>query len=35
VAHLRNLLEGLGHTLATPAEARAALALKGPDEVSF
>ncbi len=35
VQHLRRLLEGLGHILATPAEARAMLGLKGPDKVAF
>ncbi|MBL4919368.1 3-keto-5-aminohexanoate cleavage protein [Szabonella alba] len=35
VTRLRGMLEGLGHTLATPAEARAMLGLKGPDKVGF
>jgi hypothetical protein len=29
------MLHDLGHTLATPAEARAMLGLKGPDKVAF
>ena len=35
VTKLRGMLEGLGHTLATPDEARAMLGLKGPDKVAF
>jgi uncharacterized protein (DUF849 family) len=35
VTKLRGMLEGLGHTLASPDEARAMLGLKGPDQVAF
>ena len=35
VTKLRGMLEDLGHTLATPDEARAMLGLKGPDKVAF
>ncbi len=35
VVKLRALLEALGHSLATPDEARAMLGLKGPDKVGF
>jgi uncharacterized protein (DUF849 family) len=35
VRKVRGILEGLGLELATPAEARAALALKGGDKVNF
>ena len=35
VAKIRNLVEELGHEVATPAEARKALALKGSDLVGF
>jgi uncharacterized protein (DUF849 family) len=32
---MRRLLEELGHEIATPAEARDILALKGGDQVGF
>ncbi|WP_445810813.1 3-keto-5-aminohexanoate cleavage protein [Yoonia sp.] len=35
VTKLREMLEGLGHSLASPDEARAMLGLKGPDQVAF
>jgi uncharacterized protein (DUF849 family) len=35
VAKIRRIIEELGHSVATPAEARAMLALKGGDRVSF
>jgi uncharacterized protein (DUF849 family) len=35
VAKIRRILEELGHSIATPAEARAILALKGGDQVGF
>jgi len=35
VAKMRRILEELGHSIATPAEARAMLALKGGDKVGF
>jgi uncharacterized protein (DUF849 family) len=35
VAKIRRILEELGHDIATPAEARAMLALKGGDRVAF
>ena len=35
VAKMRRILEELGHEIATPAEARAMLALKGGDKVGF
>ena len=35
VARVRKILEGLGLDVATPAEARAMLQLKGPDKVAF
>ena len=35
VTKLRGMLEALGHSLATPDEARAMLGLKGPDQVAF
>lgn len=35
VAKIRRILEELGHEIATPAEARAMLALKGGDRVGF
>ncbi|MDX1820946.1 MAG: 3-keto-5-aminohexanoate cleavage protein [Paracoccaceae bacterium] len=35
VIKLRDMLHDLGHTLATPAEARGMLGLKGPDKVAF
>jgi uncharacterized protein (DUF849 family) len=35
VAKMRRILEELGHEVATPAEARAMLALKGGDKVGF
>ena len=35
VRHVRQLLEGLGLTIATPDEAREILSLKGADQVSF
>ena len=35
VAKIRNLIEELGHEVATPAEARQMLALKGADMVGF
>ena len=35
VRHVRQLLEGLGLTIATPDEARELLSLKGADQVSF
>jgi uncharacterized protein (DUF849 family) len=35
VAKIRRIIEELGHEIATPAEARAALALKGSDRVGF
>lgn len=35
VAKIRNILENLGHEIATPAEARAMLALKGRHQVGF
>jgi len=35
VAQVRRILEGLGLTIATPAEARAMLGLKGADAVAF
>ena len=35
VAKIRRILEELGHSIATPAEAREALALKGGDNVGF
>ena len=35
VAKVRRILEELGHEIATPAEARAMLALKGADRVGF
>jgi uncharacterized protein (DUF849 family) len=35
VAKIRRIVEELGHEVATPAEARAMLALKGGDNVGF
>jgi uncharacterized protein (DUF849 family) len=35
VAKIRRIIEELGHEIATPAEARAVLALKGSDRVGF
>lgn len=35
VAQIRNIVEGMGRLVATPAEARAMLALKGAQEVAF
>jgi len=35
VNKIRGIVEGLGHTIATPAEARQRLALKGADQVRF
>ena len=35
VTKIRHILEELGHEIATPAEARAMLALKGGDQVNF
>ncbi len=35
VSKIRGIIEALGHTLATPAEARERLALKGADNVNF
>ena len=35
VAKMRRILEELGHSIATPAEARDILALKGGDNVGF
>ena len=35
VAKIRHILEELGHSIATPDEARAILALKGGDQVAF
>ena len=35
VNRIRNIIEELGHTIATPAEARERLALKGASEVTF
>ena len=35
VSKIRGIIEGLGHTVATPAEARKRLALKGADQVRF
>jgi uncharacterized protein (DUF849 family) len=35
VSKVRALIEGLGHEIATPAEARAMLKLKGGDRVAF
>jgi uncharacterized protein (DUF849 family) len=35
VQKVRQILEGLGLEIATPAEARALLALKGGDQVAF
>ena len=35
VAKIRRILEDVGHTIATPAEAREMLALKGGDRVAF
>jgi uncharacterized protein (DUF849 family) len=35
VAQIRAIVEGMGRTVATPAEARAMLALKGAKEVAF
>ena len=35
VAKMRRILEELGHEIATPADARAMLALKGGDKVGF
>ena len=35
VAQIRGIVEGLGREVATPAEARAMLALKGAAEVGF
>ncbi|MFG3756784.1 3-keto-5-aminohexanoate cleavage protein, partial [Klebsiella pneumoniae] len=35
VAKIRRIMEELGHAIATPAEARAMLALKGGDQVGF
>ena len=35
VTKVRALIEGLGHEIATPAEARAMLQLKGGDRVGF
>jgi uncharacterized protein (DUF849 family) len=35
VAKIRRIVEELGHQIATPAEARAMLALKGGDNVGF
>ncbi|MFI0820967.1 3-keto-5-aminohexanoate cleavage protein [Streptomyces sp. NPDC021098] len=35
VAKIRTIVESLGHTVATPAEARRRLGLKGADHVSF
>ena len=35
VRMVRQIIEGLGRTVATPDEARAILALKGGDQVAF
>jgi uncharacterized protein (DUF849 family) len=35
VTKIRGIIESLGHTIATPAEARNRLALKGADAVKF
>jgi uncharacterized protein (DUF849 family) len=35
VSKIRHILEELGHTIATPDEARDILALKGGDQVAF
>lgn len=35
VSKVRQIIEGLGRTIATPAEAREILALKGGDKVAF
>ncbi|UCH41657.1 MAG: 3-keto-5-aminohexanoate cleavage protein [Gammaproteobacteria bacterium] len=35
VSKIRGIIEALGQTVATPAEARARLALKGTDNVRF
>jgi uncharacterized protein (DUF849 family) len=35
VRHVRQLIEGLGFTVATPDEAREILSLKGADKVGF
>jgi uncharacterized protein (DUF849 family) len=35
VAKIRHILEELGHSIATPDEARDILALKGGDQVAF
>ena len=35
VSKIRGIIESLGHTVATPAEARERLALKGSDNVNF
>jgi uncharacterized protein (DUF849 family) len=35
VAKIRRILEELGHSIATPSEAREILALKGGDQVGF
>lgn len=35
VSKIRGIIEALGHSLATPAEARERLALKGADNVGF
>jgi uncharacterized protein (DUF849 family) len=35
VAKIRRILEDVGHQIATPAEARQMLALKGGDRVAF
>ena len=35
VAKIRRIIEELGHEIATPAEAREMLALKGADTVGF
>lgn len=35
VSKIRDIVEGLGHSVATPAEARERLALKGADQVRF
>jgi uncharacterized protein (DUF849 family) len=35
VRKIRSIIENLGHKVATPAEARARLGLKGGDQVAF
>jgi uncharacterized protein (DUF849 family) len=35
VAKIRRIVEELGHSIATPSEAREMLALKGGDQVGF